>query len=450
MTVVGVSRSRLLLGGGCLGLFAASSATVFPFVTFSYLGPFDTFHSQSVLIWIMFSLLLAVALSAIVAMTRDGGSRRILLIAPTLLLFLGICRVWGVLNFENLPQYGDTGQFESKGLVDGNARWLLGIALIREVFFAVSLVVPNVGAETFVRVLGSAVMAAWGTWFLAKRSDSVIPWLIITSPMWILFSVGYDEYYPFVAGIVTVAIWQIVSDAMPIHRQTAYVVVGLLPILYIGALPIAVCLLIRQWGQEVSWGLRVRGILIALAAMVLSIEIGGDFGSYAMQLNSNLTRGGAMVTDLSVEAPEGSIFGPISYTLSSTHAVNIWFWLAVGMGGAALAIPSVYLAFLRLRAIGALRGSLVQRFQTNDPAKILLTIFATGYIVFMLPVLGPTQDIDLYFWSLFSFLLLAGVQLDRVVRNSNNIAATRVAVMQLISFGFAPATSALVVFGVSR
>lgn len=68
----------------------------------------------------------------------------------------------------------------------------------------------------------------------------------------------------------------------------------------------------------------------------------------------------------------------------------------------------------------------------------------------MLPLLGTTRDIDLYFVSLFSLLLFCGARLDSVIRSSANSTVLRIQVMQLASLGFAPATTALVIFGVNR
>jgi hypothetical protein len=68
----------------------------------------------------------------------------------------------------------------------------------------------------------------------------------------------------------------------------------------------------------------------------------------------------------------------------------------------------------------------------------------------MLPQLGPTADIDLYFWSIFVLLMTVGLRLDQRVKKTpdENLAVVRT--LQVVAFGFAPATTALVIFGVSR
>jgi hypothetical protein len=83
-------------------------------------------------------------------------------------------------------------------------------------------------------------------------------------------------------------------------------------------------------------------------------------------------------------------------------------------------------------------------------STLTLVFLAIFYLVFMLPLLGPTRDIDLYFISMFVLLLFAGSRFDRFVQTTENPSLERLRFMQLSAFGFAPATMALVVFGVSR
>jgi hypothetical protein len=82
--------------------------------------------------------------------------------------------------------------------------------------------------------------------------------------------------------------------------------------------------------------------------------------------------------------------------------------------------------------------------------ELLLVGLAIFYLVFMLPLLGPTRDIDLYFISMFVLLLFAGSRFDVFAQTSENPSLERRRFLQLAASGFAPATMALVVFGVSR
>ncbi|MFM8508389.1 MAG: hypothetical protein ACKOBR_12010, partial [Actinomycetota bacterium] len=152
-----------------------------------------------------------------------------------------------------------------------------------------------------------------------------------------------------------------------------------------------------------------------------------------------------------VGASSESIFGNLSYVFSIEHLVDIFFWLSCGAGIVVLVSPLLFSGQL-IRQTAAIEFSLsrIGRMRLISVARILLLVSALVFLVFMLPLLGTVRDIDLYFVSMFTLLLFTGVKLDEFIRQSENSSVLHRQIEQLISFGFAPATTALVVFGISR
>lgn len=452
MNIRSPRKRNLRIAAGCLAIFASSTVLIFPFISFSFPVGRGLTSLESSAIWVVASLALAVTLSNVIVLTDNDRLRLWRLVFPLALLLIGFLRGSFRSFLNNLPQYGDTGQFELDGLINGNSRWLLGVALIKEAYFLFRLLFIHVDAETFVQVLGSVVMFSWSVFFWMNRRDSVSPLLIAISPIWILFSIGYDEYYPFIAGILVMAILKITSTTMHLSRTSAYFVAGVLPILYIGAIYVSVCLLVAMWVHDADWVSRAKGTLLTITAAILSIEIGGDLGSFSMQLAGDTPRGGTMVGSLGVEAPEGSIFSPVGYLVSLTHLIDVWFWFIFGTGGASLFVAVLALILQRNKTepnrVVSIRK--LELLDQNRIAKLLLLVFAFGYMFLMLPLLGPTQDIDLFFISIFAIILLVGSRLDRLIGHADKTMEVRRIILRLAPFGFAPATTALVVFGISR
>jgi len=446
--------------------FLCSSITVVPFVSQAGLSSANLPRSASLLVWFTASLLMALVMSLALAL-RDRHPQRtwVTYLLPVALFVVGIGRALNIPLSGALKQYGDFGALRihlSEPDTENN-RWLLGLTLLREGFRALNEALTAVGVlsdgdidpQKFVQIATALVMCLSAVWLLKRSETSVVPWMITTTPLWILFSVGYDEYYPFVAGLVIAAMWNVLKETPLFENSAAYVIVGLLPILYVGAFPISIALLLSCWSRDQNRRDRTKGAMVALMTAVVSIEVGGEFRGYFVRLSENLNAGGDLLDqELSakgVGASSESIFGNLSYVFSVEHVVDIFFWLSCGAGIVVLVSPLLFSGqSIRHTAVIEFSLSRIGRMRLISVSRILLLVSALVFLVFMLPLLGTVRDIDLYFVSMFTLLLFAGVKLDEFIRQSENSLVLHRQIEQLISFGFAPATTALVVFGISR
>lgn len=392
------------------------------------------------------SMIIGLALSATVSLSFGAAQRhwsRFLL--PISALVVGAARALDLSHFRLLGQYGD---YEDLGkyLADGKefARWQLGLTLLQEAYEFVNSFLVDIDTHEFVKLTGALLMAVWGFWILKRDSVSVIPWLLTSSPLWILFSLGYDEYYPFVAGLTIAAAWSVFAPTPIFQRDTTYIIVGLLPALYVGALPVSIALLVRQWAIEFSNRERSRGSIFALATFLIAIELGGELRGYVENLTFHMNLG------REDSASARSFLADASYVFSLRHLLDIWFWLVCS--GALVAMIGTF-AYARWRVRSQTRHHSIiplshRLFEAR--AQTLLVVLAITFLIFMLPLLGPTRDIDLYFISMFVLLLLLGTRLDIIIKDSADPATVRWEILRVAAWGSAPVTTALVLFGVSR
>jgi hypothetical protein len=472
MTLLTTASGRKFYVGYCCGVFLFSALSVLPFVRVLVLPNEDDADVQVALTsivgkeslpdfwpfipWLIAALAMATGLSIFAWFISSSHSRmRLRFVIPIGLLSVGLAQALEIPGVNRIEVYGDfIGLQNYLSNPDGDfGRWLLGLALLREVFAAVNAFMFEVDAAQFVKVMSALTMFAWTIWLLSRREKSLIPWLLTISPMWILFSLGYSEYYPFVAGLLVATSWQVVSEHKFFTNTTLYVLAGIMPILYIGALPVSLALLLYLWGTDPESSSRLRGSLMSLLSMILGIEVGGEFKGYVGNLAETMNLGG-QISDKSTGSRAGalstrSFLADPSYALSIEHLIDIWFWLSCGIG-AVVIVAAIAVGRKSLGKRDSART--LERFSLNLRRLSIVTLvgLAVFYLVFMLPLLGPTRDIDLYFLSLFILLLFAGTRFDYAAEVSENPSLERLRFMQLSAFGFAPATMALVVFGVSR
>jgi hypothetical protein len=437
--------------------FLSSAVAVFPFL---FAPEIEVRLSRIglITIWIVLSLLVGIVSGTIATFSLQKLRDDLLKYAmPILLSLIGAFRTFGVLGFRDFSQYGDSFAF----FVTDNediGRWLLGYSVVREVFDAINSFLFTLSASIFTGMAGGLIMMLWGFWIMSRSEHPITKWLVLLSPMWVLFSVGYDEYYPFISGLLVAVCWQILSGLSYFDQRSNYVLVGVMPALYVGAAPISLALLIFAWGKEKDWNRRLKGAVVACIAFAIAVEIGGEFKGYFKNLESWMNLGSGIRSPegnlddslIAVTSSSRSFLATRSYALSPTHLLDIWYWLVCGAG-----ILVLIFAFI----VGGRNGSQISSLSSRAKkrslnfetvSRVVLVTSALIFLIFMLPQLGPTADIDLYFWSIFVLLMTVGLRLDQRVKKTpdENLAVVRT--LQVVAFGFAPATTALVIFGVSR
>ena len=440
----------------CISIFLFASLSVFPFFRLN-VNRSDGNIWQVGLVWFALSLAYGLVTFGLVTLAVGKNDRSWLrFLIPASLPFIAAGRALELPGFRNFGSYGDTLSFFVTDNED-MGRWLLSYAAVRELFNAVNALLLDIAPLAFVRMSGSLLMLAWGCWIVSRRESLVTPWLIVLSPIWVLLSVGHDEIYPFVAGLTMAVSWQVLSGQQIFDRNTSYILAGVLPALYVGTSPVSLALIVFTWGHQDDNYRRIKGLIVAVVSFAVAVEIGGDFKGYFNNLERDLNIDGLIrssegfLEDNAIAVTSsGSFLASAAYAFSLLHLLDIVFWLVCGTG-----LLVLIWALVDSWASDAKRRSLDSTGSVNTSlliglARFVLVASAVVFFVLMLPQLGPTADIDLYFWAMFVVLLLVGTHLDRRLGEHECLQLESIQLPQLIALGFAPVTAALVVFGVAR
>lgn len=312
--------------------------------------------------------------------------------------------------------YGDGGALstainESKPFT----RWLLGTTAMIDFYGLLNHFVVSIASQKFVPIASAAIMCA-STVAIARHYGSkafvIFP---LTSPIWLAFSLGYDEYYPFVAGLfLLLALW-IFSDEDFEVSNFLFVVAGLLPALYVGFVPLTLFVWMKLFSEATSFRSRLFGMSVSVLAYFIAIEIGWPAGhsNYLALLTDDMNLGdfgshNYQGTSMSDKSP----FYSLSSAFSSFHIRDLVF-VGVFAGGIAT-IALAFLVGMNLRL-----GSVKFKYTPNELKRMvsLPLVFVTWnflYMFFMIPKLGPKADIDLFFSSNLVFAIWAGILLERI------------------------------------
>jgi len=293
-----------------------------------------------------------------------------------------------------------------------NTRWLLGSAVLRRMYRAwLPLVgsipgIPKHGTP-FVRATGAILMALASVLFLRRHPGRLALLLPLTTPVWLLFASGYDEYYPFIAWLYLVFLLWLESG---LARRPA-LAVGLLgaalALTYVGYVPLAL-LLLAAFGLKAG----VRRGMLALTLAILLVFGGvhllwpsAEAPRYADQLLVvDLSLGEDNVVHLPYAGQSAARWLPFfrpAYALSAQHLTDLAGMLVLGTGPVCLAL----LAWRFRRA----------RFLAHGEGRILgLAVLAQGfYFLAMVPKFGPVRDVDLFFPVYLTAAFVAGLLADR-------------------------------------
>ncbi len=327
-----------------------------------------------------------------------------------------------------LVGYGDAGFLAGRLEVEGGLfpRWLVGNAVLewlyvglwRSPFLAGLVPAGRVGTDLFVALTGATVMAGCATgvalaW--ARRAPLAVV-LTTFAPIWVMLASGYDEIYPFVAGPFLVFLFRLFSR--PLERLDGIEIgvwLGFLVILYVPFVPLALV----AAGTLVCLVPRLAGRMLASMAATLAVGIticwphGITHFFRALHMTLNLGETNTFFPRyLGHSAGPTSLFFDLGYALSLEHLqdlLSMWWWSGT--------IPVVVAALVAAAIPAARRGRL-----PGDPLDrrlwLALAIAAQQlhWAVFMVPKLGPRQDLDLFFGAYLTAVLLIGAWLDRRLR----------------------------------
>jgi hypothetical protein len=388
----------------------------------------------------------AVGLPLAWAIAHRGASLRRISVLWGLLLTAVACTALLLLSTSRLPErgYGD-GQLFAQFVAEGRAvpRWLIGSAAAVATHAAV-WDLPPVRAQltetlrspsAFLAVLGSVVMAL-GTWGLLRRWRGRLCVLLpAMTPVWVLFASGYVEYYPLVAvPFVATLAWLFERPLEARTPQEVGAVAAILPLLYVGFLPTAFLVIAAWMAVRPRHALHAVAVAVAVAAITIAVCWPEGLASYFRSLYSVLNFGDANLPDRYAGQVAGptSIMFAVDAVLSWARAKEVAYLLV--WGGGWWSLPLLVAAAWRASvAPGARRREVIGDARLWLGAALVM--WHLYYLAFMVPRLGPTADVDLFFPTYLTLAFIAGLLLDttRTARSSTWTAATLACVVAALA-----------------
>ena len=340
-------------------------------------------------------------------------------IVPAILTSLAILEA--LTNATWFRSYGDSGVLalnleESKSFT----RWLLGTTVLLDIW-SFRLLMPgfSLSSAQFVSIVGAISMLI-ATLLLSRISSASVPvFLCLSSPIWIAFSLGYDEYYPFIAGIFMVyLLW--IFDYLHLGRTGTALLLAILAVSYVGFSVFVFVGLVKvviEYRSDFIW-LKVLGLWGFFSVAFIEVCWGGGHTSFLVQLitdmnlgevNTNwaLYQGHAMSANLP--------FFEISYVFTSLHLEQVGKMILYGGG------VGVVLCFIPFQRVGGQQTRLKLRLTKLEQIPIFLLVsYSALYPVFIIPKLGPVIDVDLFFSVDLALLFWSGDRIQKAQLNEHD------------------------------
>jgi hypothetical protein len=329
-----------------------------------------------------------------------------------LMAFAAANVIW---RFADLISYGDSGRFST--FIDRNRvfpRWFLGSVIMTRLYHHVWSELGGILPETLssadglVRIAGAVLMAASSLVLLRIDGLRLAVLVPVLSPIWLMLSTGYSEYYPFIAFVYLGFIYMIQSgDLSRRSPVTVALVSSLLCLSYTAFVPLGF-LLIACYG--ISSGIRKASVALAVTFLLCVAMVfllwPGTFDALSTEFRKHLNLG-EMNTHypayMGKSAGDSTPFFALSYAFSIEHILHLCF---MGFFGAGL-VP-LFLICLALPGLHA-KGSLASLAKTKAALFLgLVLAFQILYFILMIPKLGPVRDIDLFFTVYLTFGFIAG------------------------------------------
>ncbi len=333
-----------------------------------------------------------------------------------------------LVHFLHIQIYGDFDQLPSE--ISSNVvfpRWLVGSSFLNFTYhFIIQPIKASFQTAAFVRLSGSFLMLGFSIILLLKSPNRLSVILPLLSPIWFLFFSGYNEYYPFIAEFFLLSLLLLSTDKLvKIHPILIGIFASLIMLLYVGFVPLGLFLIFVLFVKK---GARagITAFFAALCATVWLVLIFWPntfisfFPAYYSSLNikSSDLYPGLLMAHLP--------FFKVSYAFSLdnlTRIFNQYYW-AGGPGS---------LIIMVLFGLKKNIFSKVNLINNNILFLSLFLIWQIFYFIFMVPRLGPYQDIDLFFSVYLTISFMAGFLADLHFESMQNPDST-LSKHQVISF----------------
>lgn len=356
-------------------------------------------------------------LGVIIVFTTFVGSKekRFKILAVLFLLLFAFALVNIFVLDSRIMNYGDRGTL---GAILGSKmifpRWMIGSGLLE--YFLTLVVFPlfrNVPELLYVKIMSAVVMCVCSIVLILRCSPRLSVLLALTTPIWLLFTTGYDEYYPFIVALFILFLLLLTEKRMQtINPLTIGILVAVIGLFYAGFVPLSLFLL-GAYTLQRGFKKGALALLFTLIAAVLLVLLfyRSNFLSFPGEYLSTLNLEGAEeVKGIYIEKTP---FYTPAYAFSGENLKRVFtqlFWTG-SLPYLFLIIGGLSLFFKRiLRQAGKLPLLLMGLF----------LLFQIVYLFFMIPYLGVVTDIDLFFTVYLTLAFTAGWLVDAVTADLEN------------------------------
>ena len=367
------------------------------------------------LIWVIDFL---VPLGLVLGFTIFTGSKtkrfRLLALLPALMFLLALVNIFALRS--RFMNYGDMGSLS--GFISHHnifTRWILGVGLLE--FLANKVIGPLFGDLNellFVKVMSTLVMFVCSFIVLLRNPEKLRLIFVVTSPMWLLFSTGYDEYYPFIAPVFLLIMLLITDDWMNKLNPIWFgIVAGAVALSYVSFIPLVLFLmLVFAFRRGFKSGLLATGILLLTVFLAILLFYGPRLGGFlsAYRGNLNLSNGSLLQDKTFLNTP----FYNFRFAFSKENLQRLFTQFFWSGSIPYFVILVVCLVFFFKRFIR------VTRIKTLVFLGCVI-LYQVVYFFFMIPYLDTITDIDLFFSVYFSFAFSSGWMIDQLTKKQESV-----------------------------
>jgi hypothetical protein len=382
--------------------------------------------------------------------------RKVLKYGPTTFFFVlvicGLADVWT--SNSRFFSYGDKGElFDSVSSInsEGNPRWILGSFFLALGRWTIDTFIFSIDVQRFIETSGALIFLATSILVLFQskgRASFILPLFV---PIWLSFGTGYDEYQPFLAPISLLIFLQILTLDQNRTIIPEIVIVGLLPAIYVGFLPLSILFFSHAfWSRPIK--ALLQNMFLAIFVYLIAIEISWSLGvrNYFHRLPSSLQLGDAgpgAITGKPLNSR--SMFFDLRSVLSSSHLNGLLYMLM--LGGGVFAFFFVFLILINfVKRIMSNRNIPSISLREFTAIQILTIAWCGFFLIFWMAKLGSSGDLDSFYATYFAFAILLGVSIDKWAANNNWTAKKKALISGAICSLNAPMFLGLVVLGVNQ
>ena len=303
-------------------------------------------------------------------------------------------------------------------------RWLGGLAVNHWVYAAISTFPPfkesitELFPLTYLKLSGLLTMLISTLYALFKWPGRLAVIFTIFMPIYLLFSSGHLEYYPYVAGplLLTLCIF-FLDTPKKINPYYAGIILASLPLLYTGFAPISLIILIWLIFLNPANFIKIASSYCAGFFVFLRLFWPGNIYSFFPELYKHMNWGetnSLYHRYKGLVSSDTSIFFKREFALDPSHLYDLFYMLFFS-GGIIFLIFLILatLSYIYQHKLTWLNKQIIQKL-SGGGALIFWQIY---FFIFMIPKLGPRFDIDLFFTTYIVFSFFSGLLFEATFKN---------------------------------